>query len=196
MGTRSTIKAIRKAGILLPLLLAAAFALSVVGSLFSTLDHPQKASIPFPNPVYQIKATSGSHTASLLNLPIGQPGVPQVPVPVDVDGDLLPDVTVAVNLVNVTGLFNNPPNIGAVLAPNIEIDRLVTATTLGQKSPPLNIQVQLSVVDLQGQQPTTTASFGYDTGEGGSIPMHWKATVGGLQNFFNPVEAVVDTEGM
>ena len=37
--------------------------------------------------------------------------------------------------------------------------------------------------------------FGYDTGPGGSIPPAYKALVGGIQNLFNPVQAVIDTTG-
>ena len=76
-----------------------------------------------PWPIYEIIAKSGSYEASLLNLKMGNPGVPQVPMPVDIDGDILPDVTVAVNLVNVPGALQNPPVIGDILAPNIEITR-------------------------------------------------------------------------
>ena len=57
-------------------------------------------------PVYEIEADGGpnySHHASLLNLNLGQPGVPQAPIPVDTDGDLLPDVYVSVNLINIDG---------------------------------------------------------------------------------------------
>src|SRR6187551_399618 len=65
-----------------------------------------------PVPVYEIEADGGpdyTHHASLLNLQLGQPGAPQAPTPVDVDGDLLPDVTVAVNLINIDGQYLNPP---------------------------------------------------------------------------------------
>ncbi len=155
--------------------------------------------VPVPIPVYEIEADGGpnySHHASLLNLKLGQPGVlPQVPMPVDTDGDLLPDVTVAVNLVNIDGRFLNPPQIGQILAPNIEINRLITTPILGQKSYPLKIDVKLTVKDITGSTPDTVVRFGYDTGPGGSIPNYWKATVGGLQDFFNPIQAVIDTTG-
>ncbi len=89
-------------------------ALAGAGSVLGLLASQGTAhGIPIPIPIYQIDAFSGSHHASLLNLPVGQPGVPQAPIPVDINGDLLPDVTVAVNLINVNGVFNNPPNLGA-----------------------------------------------------------------------------------
>ena len=90
----------------------------------------RRTAVPFPIPVYEIEAVSGSHQASLLNLPLPNVGAPQVPVPVDVNGDLLPDVTAAVNLVNAEGVFNNPPQVGEIIAPNIEINRLLTAPIL------------------------------------------------------------------
>src|SRR5207237_8526733 len=68
------------------------------GLVWVALGQRPARAIPVPLPVYSIDAVSGSHHASLLNLPIGQPGVAQVPIPVDVAGDLIPDVTVAVNL--------------------------------------------------------------------------------------------------
>ena len=98
---------------------------------------PGPAHVPDPAARYQIDAVSGSHHASLLNLPVGQPGVFQAPIPVDVDGDLIPDVTVAVNLVNVNGAVLNPPKLGQVIAPNMQINRLLTAPLLGQNAPPL-----------------------------------------------------------
>ncbi len=153
------------------------------------------AAIPMISPTYEIHATSGSHEASLLNLPVGMLGVPQVPTPVDVDGDLLPDVTVGVNLIDAEGLLQNPPDLADVIAPNIEINRLPTAVVLGQPSPPLHIEVRLRVFDLGGSDPDTVLRFGYDTGPGGSIPTFFKAVVGGLDQFFNPLEAIVDTGG-
>lgn len=170
------------------LLLAVAAAAALVG-----LGSRPADAIPFPSPVYQIIATSNGHTASLLNLPLGQPGVPQVPVPVDVNGDLLPDVTMAVNLVEVGGVINNPPDPAAVLQPNVQVDRLLTAPILGQTSPPLRIEARLRLVDLGGSGPDTSVRFGYDTGAGGSIPPTFKAVLGGLTELFNPLRATVDT---
>jgi hypothetical protein len=150
--------------------------------------------IPIPPVTYSIIAVSGSHTASLLNLPVGQPGTYEAPVPVDVNGDLLPDVMVSVNLVNVNGVFNNPPNASAIIAPEIQIDRMISAPILGQPSPPLKIEVQLSVADSAGGPPTVL-TFGYNTGAGGTIPTYYHALIDGLSDFFNPLQAVVDTTG-
>lgn len=177
----------------------AALAVPALASLLAALTvalRTRPTAVPLPLPVYEIESVSGNHRASLLNLPLGQPGVlPQAPIPVDIDGDLLPDVTVAVNLVNVDGLLLNPPQPGQVLAPNIEINRLVTAPVLGQPAKPLRINVKLTIKDVQGTQPDTIVRFGYDTGPGGSIPTYWKAKVAGLERFFNPFQAVIDTEG-
>ncbi|MEX0875645.1 MAG: hypothetical protein WD646_00860 [Actinomycetota bacterium] len=158
---------------------------------------------PFPDLIYEIEAVSGDHHASLLNLPIGQPGVPQAPMPVDVDGDLVPDVLVSVNLVNVAGLFNNPPDIGQVLAPNVVIDRALNGLPLDKPSPPLRINVKFTVRDVlgDGSVEPMVVRFGYDTGQGdlaakgGSIPGSFKALLGGLDSFFNPLEAVISTRG-
>ncbi|CAN5741953.1 hypothetical protein BH20ACT2_BH20ACT2_10730 [soil metagenome] len=154
----------------------------------------ERTAIPVPLAVYEIESVSNGHTASLLNLPLGQPGVPQAPIPVDIDGDLLPDVTAAVNLINAEGILQNPPDVGDVIAPNVEINRLVTAPILGQAAKPLKINIKLTILDLQGGPPTVVR-FGYDTGLGGSIPTNFKAVLGGLQDFFNPLTAVVDTTG-
>lgn len=155
----------------------------------------KRTAVPFPILAYEIEAVSDGHTATLLNLPLPNVGAPQAPIPVDVDGDLLPDVEVGVNLIDAEGLFNNPPKLGEVIAPNIEINRLVTASLLGQGTPPLKINVKLTVVDLEGTQPDTVVRFGYDTGEGGSIPPSYKAVLGGLDDFFNPLTARIDTTG-
>ena len=150
--------------------------------------------VPIPPVTYSIIGNSGSHQISLLNLPVGQPGVLEVPTPVDVNGDLLPDVEVSVNLVNVNGVFHNPPQLGSIVAPEIQIDRLVTAPVLGQASPPLNIEVSLQFASSSGGPPTVL-KFGYNTGIGGTIPTYFHAVVGGLTSFFNPLQAVVDTTG-
>jgi hypothetical protein len=120
--------------------------------------------------------------------------IPQVPTPVDINGDLLPDVTVAVNLINAEGLFNNPPEIGQVIAPNIEINRLFTAPLLTPGGDPLRINIKFTVHDLDGGDPIVLR-FGYDTGPGGSIPPAYKAIVGGLETGFNPIRAAIDTTG-
>ena len=178
-----------------PVIAGSFLALLGLGAVIGQLATEGAAhAIPIPVLVYQIDAFSGTHHASLLNLPVGQPGVPQVPIPVDINGDLLPDVTVAVNLVNVNGIFSNPPNVGNIIAPNIQINRIPTANLLGQPSLPLKIYVTLTVLDSSGG-PSTKVKFGYDTGVGGSIPENFTALVGGLNNFFNPIDAVIDTTG-
>lgn len=163
-----------------------------VGGWLTTDD--QARGIPIPWPIYSIESVSGSHTASLLNLPLGQPGVPQVPVPVDIDGDLLPDVTVGLNLISVNGALQNPPVLSDIIAPNIEMNRLITAPVLGQPAKPLRINIKLTLLDSEGAPPMDIR-FGYDTGLGGSIPNTYRATLGGLQNFFNPLSATVTTNG-
>ncbi|MEY2470514.1 MAG: hypothetical protein QOF21_3212, partial [Actinomycetota bacterium] len=177
------------------------FLMAFVGILAGQLMNATPASaVPVPLPVYEIEAVSGTCKASLLNLKLGQPGVIQAPIPVDINCDLIPDVTVAVNLVNVDGAFLNPPQIGQVLAPNIQINRLITAPILSPSFPGLKIQVKMTVKDVGGSQPDMKFSFGYDTGPGsaspgGSIPQFWKATVAGLDKMFNPIQAVIDTTG-
>lgn len=173
-------------------------------------------------PIYEIETESNGHKGSLANLDMGQPGVPQVPRPVDVDGDLLPDVLVAVNLVDISAAVNNPPDLPAVLAPNIEITRDPAAvarclpnTPLDKCSPPLKIQVKLTVKDLSNLRSDKVLRFGYDTGVNGSppgcvdgeapcpddrgrigsIPPYFKAVLRGVEDFFNPVTADVSTRG-
>ncbi|MBW3643186.1 MAG: hypothetical protein KY447_09755, partial [Actinobacteria bacterium] len=169
--------------------------------------------VPLLLPVYEIEAVSKkadgtTHRASLGNLNLGQPGAPQAPVPVDVNGDLVPDVTVAVNLMNVEGVFQDPlvldgaTMVGRVVAPNIQIDRALTpgvpvgsVPLLPPGSPPLRINVKLTVTDAAMVEPDTYFRFGYDTGDGGSIPGTFKGVVNGVDRFFNPLEAVIDTKG-
>ena len=157
----------------------------------------QRTAVPFPDLLYDIEARSGSHNASILNLGIGYQGALQAPIPVDVDGDLLPDVTVAVNLLDTQGI-HNPPRVGDIIRPNIEINRFpleLGTTLLGRPSPPLRINVAFDVRDLEGEEDTMTARFGYDTGQGGSIPGFFQTTVEGLEDFFNPVTARISTKG-
>ncbi|MGH9137350.1 MAG: OmpL47-type beta-barrel domain-containing protein [Acidimicrobiales bacterium] len=156
----------------------------------------RRIATPVPLPVYEIEAVSGGHQARLLNLPLPYVGAPQVPVPVDINGDLLPDVTVSVNLINAQGIFNNPPNTGELIAPNIEINRLVTGPILNPlQTHDLRINVKLTLVDAEGQEPNTVVRFGYDTGPGGAIPPKYKAVLGGLETGFNPLRARIDTAG-
>lgn len=155
----------------------------------------KKTFTPVFLPVYEIEAVSGSHVARLLNLPLPNVGVvPQAPSPVDINGDLLPDVTVAVNLIDANGIFNNPPAPGKIIAPNIEINRLFTAPLLNPGGDPLRINIKFTVNDLEGGPPIVL-KFGYDTGPGGSIPPNYKAIVGGIENGFNPIKASIDTTG-
>jgi hypothetical protein len=175
---------------LLPVLGVAA-ALSV-----THLPNERFVATPIFLPVYDIEAQSGTCTASLLNLGMGQPGVLQVPMPVDVDCDLLPDVLVSVNLIDVDGLVQNPPDLNDVLAPNIRFTRIhAPTTTLGRPSPPVKLQVKFTIRDLEGTEPDTVVRFGYDTGLGGSIPQDFKAIVRGIENFFNPITAELSTVG-
>ena len=123
--------------------------------------------------------------------------LPQAPIPVDVDGDLIPDVTVAVNLVYVEGALFNPPQIGQVLAPNVEINRalpgLPVGAILGKSSPPLRINSQAADQGLAGRprhdRPLRLRHPGRRV-----HPHHFTAVLGGLQQFFNPLQAVVDTK--
>lgn len=146
-------------------------------------------------PVYEIESVSGNHHASILNLPLPYVGAPQVPVPVDINGDLLPDVTFAVNLIDAQGIFNNPPQIGQLIAPNIAINRLVTAPILTPGGDPLRINLKFTVQDASNQNPNIVVRFGYDTGPGGTIPPNYKAVVSGLDTLFNPLTARIDTTG-
>ncbi len=96
------------------LLLAAALAPAArffggAGRPTDTSGAQRAAFQPIFLPIYQIEATSGTHNASIANLPLPTSGPPQVPVPVDINGDLLPDVTFAVNLIDAQGVFTNPP---------------------------------------------------------------------------------------
>lgn len=178
-------------------LLAGLFmAMGLLGNPESRID-PQLTAVPFPDLLYRIDATSNGHTASVLNLGIGYPGALQAPIPVDVDGDLLPDVTVAVNLLDTQGI-HNPPQPGDIIRPNIEINRFpleLGTTLLGRPSPPLRITVSFTIRDLEGEAENMVASFGYDTAGGGSIPPYFQATVDGLDDFFNPVTATLSTKG-
>ena len=171
---------------------------AVLGSR-STVDisGAEKTAVPFPSLVYGIEAESNGHQASILNLGIGYLNTLQAPLPVDVDGDLLPDVTVAVNLVDTQGL-HNPPQPGDIIRPNVEINRFpleLGTTLLGRPSPPLKIKVVFKIYDLQGETDTMTAKFGYDTGPGGSIPGYFQATLDGITDFFSPVTATISTKG-
>ena len=179
------------------LLLGVSAALALLGGrAVVNLNAENAQAVPWP--IYEIIATSGDHKASLLNLKMGQPGVPQVPIPVDIDGDLLPDVTVAVNLVNVDGALQNPPVLGEVIAPNIEINRLATAAVLNQATPPLRIQAKLTIKDMGpgATKDDTIVHFGYETPVGGSIPQNFNAVLFGIDKFFNPLQAVVRTDGI
>jgi hypothetical protein len=173
------------------LLLGAAAAL-LLGSDGSHLRF-KRIGVPVPLPVYTIEGHSGSHQFSLLNLPVPQPGVAGVPVPVDVDGDLLPDITVAINLVQTQQVIANPPSVTNIIVPNLDISRLATAVVLGQASPPLTIEARLTLKDVGGNSGDTIVKVGYETGPGGSIPTHFNAGLGGLQNFFNPLRVDVNT---
>lgn len=192
-------------------------ALSVLGALRLL----QADAVPVLSPVYQIETVSNGRHNSVAGLTMGQPGVPQVPTPVDVDGDNLSDIIVAVNVVDVSALVQNPPDAGSALAPNIEITRDPTAVArcnadvekLSHCTPPVKVQVKLTVKDSDNLKEDTVVRFGYDTGDNGSlptcpaascdplarsgsIPPYFKAVVTGLDKGFNPIEATVSTRGM
>jgi hypothetical protein len=193
--------------------LGACAVLAVVGALGLSVYRwlrPEPATTVLV-PVYDIEARSlakGSNppqerNASILGLGIGNIGALQAPVPVDVDGDLLPDVEVAVNLVNAEGVFNNPPEAAELIAPGIEVNRLPTAPLLSQGTPPLRVNVVLTAKELETNKDTKFR-FGYDTGKGGSIPPEYKAVVATavdparpdtLIDPFKTVHAKIDTTG-
>jgi hypothetical protein len=177
------------------LVLAAAAALLAGGRAPWHVDADPAAQVFLPVPLYQVEAVSGSHTARLLNLPLPVVGLPQIPTPVDVNGDLLPDVTVSVNLINAEGLLRSPLSLGRVIAPNIEINRLVSAPVLTPGADPLRINVVLRVADIGPARDSLALRYGYDTGPGGSIPPSYKAVLGGVENLFNPLVATIDTTG-
>lgn len=182
-------------------LLAAATGLAGLLAGAAVMLRDPRPTVAVLSPVYQIEWTSGSNSSTSAPFGIGQPGVPQVPVPVDVDKDLVPDVLVSVNLVNARGLLNNPPEPGEFLAPNIDIARSPVAVAAGKPSPPLTVKVKLTVKEVDAANPLvslgpdTVFRFGYDTGPGGSIPSDFKALVAGIDEFFNPVTARITTEG-
>ena len=179
--------------IVAPLALVVAL-LSFVAGGQVIFDTAPAVAIPVPLPVYDVEAFSNGHQASLLNLKLGQPGALQAPTPVDVDGDLIPDVLVSVNLIDAAQVFNNPPELGKLIAPNVVIERVVKGVPLGS-SPPLRINVKLRIKSVGDGAPDTILRVGYDTGTEGSIPGSWKAVVRGLDTFFNPMQLVVDTKG-
>lgn len=207
----------RRGGLLVALALGLAVA---VGNLLDL--QPRRTATPVPPLVYQIHAKAllpdgTTHKAELGNLDIGQPGVVAVPTPLDVDNDAVPDVLVSVNLVEIEPheLFDNDRDVGPILAPNVLIERNPAVILANKPSPPLSIAVQALVDDLEGG-PETVIRFGYDAGcgalpwtddpdtpavedpctgdHGGSIPPSFEATVGGLTEFFNPLQAVVETK--
>src|SRR5688500_5236815 len=98
----------RVSGLPMPLLLGAAILLAVLAGLTAAPYRTQPTAIPFPVPVYQIEASSGSCTGSIANLGIGYVGTLEAPMPVDVNCDLLPDVLVAVNLIDIEGPVHDP----------------------------------------------------------------------------------------
>ncbi len=176
------------------LLLAATVLLALVAG-HASQHAERRIGVPVPLLVYEVEATSGTHHATLLNLGIAPLGVVPLPTPVDVDRDLIPDVTVAINLVNVAGLFGNPTDLGAILAPNLEINRLLPGLPITPVNPPLRINVKLTVLDVGGTSPPTILRLGYDTGPGGSIPAKFKVVASGLTGFFDPVVASVEAPG-
>jgi hypothetical protein len=191
-------------------------ALSLLGLLWVT----RASGVAILNPVYQLETVSNGHESSL-PLQLGQPGVPAVPRPVDVNGDLISDVIVVVNVVDAKALLGLPPDADAVLAPNIEIYRDPAAVALckpdikllAKCTPPLKIQVKLQVQDSGDLSKSQVIRFGYDTGNNGgvpncvtapcadnrgrigSIPPYFKATLLGLADFFNPLTAQISTHG-
>jgi hypothetical protein len=200
----------------------AALLLLTVGGILAGLRFFGAEAVPVLDPIYQIETVSNGHRGSLLNLRMGQPGVPQVPTPMDVDGDLLSDILVAVNLIDVSGAVSNPPNPGPILAPNVEITRDPSAvarclplTPLNKCSPPLRVEVKLRLLDSADLKEDQVLRFGYDTGNNGSlpacapeqapcpddlgrigsIPPYFKATLRGLEDFFNPLTADISTRG-
>ena len=178
-----------------PFGLLVCLAILLGGILNAGLREEERIGVPVPLLVYEIEAVSGNHRATLLNLGITPVGVVPLPMPVDVNGDLLPDVTVALGLVNVDGLFDYPPDVDNIIAPNLEINRLLPGVPLTHAAPPLRINAKITVLDVGGTSAPLHLRLGYDTGTGGSIPPKFKLVADGLTSFFNPVRARVEAPG-
>jgi hypothetical protein len=197
-----------------------ATAITAAVGLLGVLWIVRASGVPVLNPIYQIETESNGYKASLpLNL--GQPGVPVLPRPVDVNGDGIFDIQVAVNLVDVRSLLDTPLNPGPIFAPNVEIARdpagvalcKADISLLSKCSPPLKILVKFTVKDSSNLEEDQVISFGYDTGNNGtppgcatgpctdkkgrigSIPPYFQAVLFGLEDFYNPLTAMVTTRG-
>jgi hypothetical protein len=188
--SRTTLSRLRNAGAAAVVTAAVAFmvilawAPSGAGSREMSLPKPVLAATVLP--LYTIESTTATGTRTM-------PGVVGVPIPVDVDGDVLPDALVTVTLVNPGALFRRPPDLANVLAPNVVIERAPEALRAGKPAPPVKIVVRLDVPKIANLTPATTLRFGYDTTKAGAIPPRFQATVDGLATLFNPLEAVIDT---
>jgi hypothetical protein len=170
-------------------------AVLLAGLLNAGLRYEQdRIGIPVPLLVYRVEAVSGTHHASILNLGIAPIGVVPVPTPIDIDGDLLPDVTVALNLVDLAGLLDHPLGL-SVIAPNLEINRLLPGIPLTSAGAPLKINADITILDVGGASPPLHLRLGYDTGAGGAIPPKFRLLADGLSDFFNPVKAHVSAPG-
>ena len=200
--------------------LGLAVALTAVVSVLGLLWLVRASGVPVISPVYQIETVSNGYSFSL-PLNMGRPGVPAVPRPIDVNHDGIQDVIVAMNLVDAKALLGLPPNADEVLAPTLEITRNPAAVALCRPdisllkkcTPPLKIQIKMTVQDSGNLSTQQVIRFGYDTGNNGgvpgcatppctdnkgrigSIPPYFKATLLGLADFFNPLSAVVTTHG-
>ena len=144
-----------------------------------------------PQAAYTIETVSGATQKSVA-------AVAQVPMPLDVDGDNLPDVIVTLGLVDSRAAAGGAA--AQVATPNLEIVRAPTAVLAGKPTPPLRIVAKVTLLNVGGSGGNTVASLGYDTATdgrgsaiGGSIPSRFRAALGGLDKLFNPLTLVVDT---
>ncbi len=184
----------------------------VLGGISAARYRTQPTAIPFPVPVYQIEASSGACTGSIANLGIGYVGTLEAPMPVDVNCDLLPDVLVAVNLIDLEGPLNDPLATDSTSYEDFLADRLGPHDRPEHRDQPLpaeraELDPEPAVAagadqrEAHAQGPascrsrTPSCASATTPAQGGSIPGQFKAVVRGLEDFFNPLEAVVDTKG-
>ena len=149
-------------------------------------DYAARLNNQSPVPFYSIEYTSGNRSGTIANNSIGALGVPQVPKPVDVDGDSIPDIDVALNIVDASTVLADVP-AGKYVVPNLTFQRSVAA--VNKPTPPVKIEV---VISLPGPPPLNIR-FGYDTRRGGSIPTSLKASLLGYEAGFKPFGAIIDT---
>ncbi len=161
------------------------------------ISTPQRTGIPIPMPIYEIEAASNGRTPRLLNLPLprgrpapgADPGRHQRRPAPRRHRRRQPDQRQA-------GTFNNPPRSvrSSPSTSRSSASSLRAILTTPTSNTPLRIGAKLTIARL-GRRRADCGSASATTPAPAAPSRPSSRPLGGIQDFFNPLKARIDTTG-